>query len=108
MKTTRQKIKESNDTRIVEMGSELDNFIGLDALSISDGGKLLIGSLKKDIITTIETLASGYKELTQTQFIGHCAGLKERLDILRALTRARKNKEFITEEINKLLDEALD
>ena len=106
-KTTRQKVKESNDPLIEDMGTELDTFIALDALSLTDGGKILIKSLTKDIISTVESLCMKYPELTQTQFIAYSAKMKEKLDILRTLTRANKNKSILTEEIEKLLEETL-
>jgi len=106
-KTLKQKAKESNDPAIEEMLEELDTFTSLEILANSDGGKILTKALTKDIIATMETLAVKYPELTIQQFIAYSAKVKEKLDILRTLTRANKQKQIISEEIEKLLEENL-
>lgn len=106
-KTTRQKARESKDPRVEEMSDEFDAFNALDILSTSEGGKILIKSLTKDVMGTLETIVLKYNTLTHIEFIAYSAKIKEKIDILRSLTRARKNKQFITEEIDKLLEETL-
>lgn len=105
--TTRQKARASKDPAIAEMSNELDTFTALDVLAESEGGKILIANLSKDIIATVEVLTSQYAELSLEKFISYSAKMKEKLSLLRVLTRAKDNKKFVTDEIETLLAEAL-
>ena len=86
---------------------ELDTFKDLDILSKSKGGEILLTNLLKDVVANVDTLCLDYKKLNLQEFIGLSAQMKEKLDIVRILTRAEKNKQFLSDEMKRLAEEAL-
>lgn len=99
-----KKIKQSDNPDVHAMADEMDKFAELDILSKSKGGQILIESFEKDISDEIEAMLSQYDELTLEKFISICAGIKSKFDILKTLKRAELNKNFIREELKKILD----
>jgi len=88
-----------------EIKSDLKNASALEAVQHSEGGKLLIKSCLADVISSIDTLRTGYTTLTHIEMIGQCAKLKERIDLYRVLKNAKKNKEIIAEVLREALEE---
>lgn len=88
-----------------EIRSDLKNASALEAVQHSEGGKLLIKSCLQDVVSSVDTLSIGYTSLSHIELIAHCARLKERLDLYRALTNAKKNKDIISEALIEALDE---
>lgn len=93
---------------IKELQKDLSLAQALDSVSISEGGKILIESLKKDVISCCDTLAGRYTELTQPEFISICADMKSKLDLLRTLLRAPKNKKYLLKVLKEALNEPED
>ena len=89
---------------IEEMIKDADSFATLDALAVSEGGKILIKSLKTDIISSILSLVK-YKTASHVELIATCATLTERLNILKVLTRAKINKDGLLKELSEILEE---
>lgn len=75
----------------------------LAAIGNTDGGKILVKSLIKDIIDVIETLGYKHDSLTQQEFISLGSKVRTSLDMVQVLTNAEGNKEYY----KKLLEEAL-
>lgn len=88
-----------------EVAEELDAASALAAVSVSEGGKLLIEALKRDAIDGIDTLTAKFKELTLSEFIAVCAELKTKLDLMRSLSRAKKNKDYLQDVLEEKLKE---
>lgn len=103
-KITQQKIKDGSE-EVKETARQLDQAHALDALSNMEGGQVLIASFTKDAINIIDALSIKYKNLTRDEFVGYCADLKNKLDVVRALKRAKKNKKFLTEALEDALQE---
>lgn len=80
----------------------------LDILAKSKGGKVLTKTLIKDVVGIIDTLASKFDVMTHQEFMSYSAQMKEKLNIVRVLHRAEGNKDFLTEEIKKLLEEEIE
>lgn len=86
-----------------EQQDDLDTYHALKTLANSDGGKVLVDGLLKDIVGTIGVLENSYRTLSHIELIGHCAALSEKLSLMRILTRAGTNYD----ELKKLLKDAL-
>jgi hypothetical protein len=81
-----------------------DKFLALDILAKTEGGKVITSSLLKDITSTIDNLASRYKDATHIELLRLCADLNAKLSLYRALTRAGKHKEMIDDIIAEALN----
>lgn len=103
-----KRIKQSENPLVKTMADDRDEAASLEAVALSNGGKVLVKGLTKDIIRGIERVAAMYQQLSHVEFIGLGAEMKSNIDMLRALTRAGKNKQYITDEIERLLGEELD
>lgn len=105
-KISREKFEKNEEANRV--ADELDVLASLDVLADSEGGKILVKNLTKDIVTTVELLAAKFKTATHVELIAYCAAMKEKLDVLRSLTRSKRNKKFKREELEELLKEPLE
>lgn len=77
------------------IADDLDKASALEAVALSEGGKILVAGLLDDIVGCVDTLASKYKDMTLEQFVSTCADLKTKLDLRRAITRSPKNKKYL-------------
>lgn len=100
-------IKESDNEDVKVMADDLDKYADLEILANSKGGKIIVDSFTKDIVASIDRLCSQYETLSHTEFIAISASMKEKLDVVRILTRSEENKKFISDEIKKLLEESI-
>ena len=69
----------------------------LKALYDTDGGKLLVDTLMAQVVNMINQLSSGYKHMTLEEFISTSADLSTKLNMVRSLTKAKKNQEVLEE-----------
>jgi hypothetical protein len=83
-----------------EILADLQNAKALDALSNTDGGKLLIKVCKADILGAIEAFGA-YKTLSLQEFISISARLSSLLGIYKALTQAPVNAQFLDSLLEK-------
>lgn len=90
-----------------ELQKELDEVKKLDVLADSEGGKLLVKALLTDIVNGIDSLTMSFSTATHIELISNIAKIKERLNIVRSLTRAKKNKEFLSDELRDLLEQEI-
>lgn len=88
-----------------EIRKDLGNIASLEAVQHSEGGKLLIKSCAGDITSSVDTICGGFVSFSHTELIAHCARLKERLDLYRVLTNAKRNKDIIIEALAVALEE---
>jgi hypothetical protein len=84
---------------------DLEVQASLAAVGNSDGGKILIKSLTRDIIDAIETLGYKHDTLTQQEFISLGSKIKTSIDMIQVLTNAEGNKEYYKELLEKALQE---
>ena len=97
--------KEKGEKEIME--DDLEKFAELAVLSETKAGKLLVENLIKDVVRHVETLCVKHSELEREQFIALSVQIKEKLDLAHTLTRAEKNKKFVSDEIEALLKNTL-
>ena len=99
---TKNEVIKSNP-ELTSIADNLDRVSAIAAISEMEGGKLLINGLVQDIIGGVETVAALHKTMTLQEFISLGAAIKERMDLVKALTVANKNKEYLTELLDKEL-----
>lgn len=88
-----------------EVENDLKTFSALEALTLSEGGKILIDSLKKDVVNGVESVISMYRQAPEIDLRATIAKLQSDLSLLRVLTRSEANKEMAKEELEKMLAE---
>ena len=87
-----------------EIEKDLKKYSALDGLAISEGGKILIETLKTDVISTINELRFKSRELSHIELMGLCIKLNEKLNIISVLNNAEENKALTKEEYDKLAE----
>jgi hypothetical protein len=71
----------------------------------TEGGKILIDSLGRDVVNGVESLISSYKEESDIKLRATIAKLQSDLALLRVLTRAEENSKVAQEALKNLLEE---
>lgn len=94
-----------NENMTEEQQDDLDTYTALKTFAGSEGGKVLIENLLKDVTNTVGILENQYKTLSHIELIAHCAALGEKLSLVRTLTRADKNIKDLTKLIEDTLAE---
>lgn len=102
------KIRENNPERaddpyVSELAEQFDQVHDLKTLYDTAGGERLVELLIKDVVRSVRRLQSNYMEYTHPQFIAECAALNANLNLARALTGAKANKEHLEEMIKDAL-----
>lgn len=93
-----------NKEEIKLIRDELDRVSSISALSEMKGGKMLIEKLIKEILGSIDTLTLKYKELNIQEFVGICADMNVKLDLLKTFKKATKSKKIAQEDLKKALE----
>lgn len=88
-----------------EVTKDIQKFSAIDAVSSTTGGKIIVKSLQKDVVSTVDELCSKYKTASHIEMIACCARLSEKLTLLRVLTKAKNLKKLAQEEMEFLLKE---
>lgn len=104
-KATKEEIAVHPDEGVRGIAKDLDDASSLSALADSEGGKLLQKSLVTDVVSVIDSLTSRYDKLTMQEFISLCAEAKTKIDMARAISRARKNKKYLEGLLSDALGE---
>jgi hypothetical protein len=92
-------------TQKEDIKKEVKKYAALEAVAKSEGGKILIDSLQKDVVSAIDELAHKYKDASHMELIAIISKMHSRLLILRTLNRAGANKKFSKQELEFLIDE---
>lgn len=82
-----------------EYEQEARKYSSLEALANTEGGKILIQGLQKDITAAIDVLAIKYKTASEIELRSACANLAVNLAVLRTMTNAKQNKKIYLEEL---------
>ncbi len=88
-----------------ELRRDIQTYKDLETLALSAGGKILITSWRRDVVSAVDRLARGYRKLSHVELIALCAELEAKLDQLRALSRSGENKRFAEEALAEALAE---
>lgn len=99
------KVTDNPNDAVKAIADDLDKAYALEALSNFEGGKILIKGLISDIVSIVDSLALKYKKLSHVEMIVLCADLKSKMDVMRAITRARKNRDLLEGDLEEALKE---
>jgi len=78
----------------------LVTFHDLKVLGQTPGGQILVDAYTKDIISSLNQLAYQYKTLTHMEMIAVCAGLQEKMNVVRTITRAEEAERELIEQLH--------
>lgn len=93
MKTDR----EMNREKITE---DIKRYKAIETMSKSLGGKIVLKEIKSDVVSTVDQLATKYGELTHIEMIALCAGLSEKLTMMKLVKNAKENKAMAIEALD--------
>lgn len=94
---------EIDKDEVREVHKDVKRFGALAGMAVSEGGKVLIDAYLVDIMTTMRTLANGYKRFTHPELIAHCASLENKLDVVKTLSLAPENERLADDRLKELL-----
>ena len=83
-----------------EIQEDIKKYSSLEAVGKSEGGQIILKDIKSDIVSTIDQLAK-YGELSHIELIALCAGLSEKLTMMKIMRNAKKNKDMAIEALDE-------
>lgn len=78
-----------------EVEKDLGIQTDLQTLSDSIGGKILIKSLKEDILSSLSLLVLNRATYTLQEYVSLASDIKSKLDIVSLINKAKDNKKFL-------------
>jgi hypothetical protein len=87
-----------------ELKSEIEKFDNIAHFKDSEGGKLIMKSLVRDMIDGITSMATRHSLMTLQEFISLGAELKSKIDLYDVLVNALGNKNSAQDELEKELN----
>jgi response regulator of citrate/malate metabolism len=87
-----------------EILDDIDKFKSIEVLNHTDGGKILVNTIFKDVVNTVDTLAVIYKTATLPELQAHCASLQSNLALLKVFKNAKKQVELAEEALKSLAE----
>lgn len=91
--------------RSKDITKELDAAKSIQVVADMEGGQLIQKTLRKDLISAVDSIANKFKTAKPNQIIAMCATIKATLDMLRVYSNAKTNKKMLEEELEKALKE---
>lgn len=88
-----------------EVQNDVKKFTAIEAVGNTVGGKLLVKSLEKDVVSCVDELSAKFKTAEHIELIAIIAKLTEKLTLLRVLNRAKKLKNLALDELDFLTKE---
>lgn len=98
-----ERVKANPD--LMALTDDLDKITAIGVVSKTEGGKILVEGLLTDIVSSVDTIANKHSTLTANEFITIGASIKTKLDLVRVMTKADKNKEELTEMLKEALQD---
>ena len=89
--------------QVKEVKDDVQKYGDLTVLVESNGGKILIGTIKQSIADDVEIVCSLLKD-NEVELRCAVASLKAHVDLLRVLQNAPVNAKMATTELSKLLE----
>lgn len=97
------KVEKEQEVKLIR--EDLDRVSSISALSNMKGGKMLIDKMIKEILGSVDTLCLKYRSLTLQEFVGICADMNVKFDLLKTFKTASKSKKIAQEDLKKALEE---
>jgi hypothetical protein len=98
-KLTKEDLKDVQD--------EIKRTTDIESAIQSEGGQIIMKSLKSDIVSAINELCSSYKTATPTELVALAARLRERFVLYQGLNGITKAKEMAIKDLEDILKEPL-
>lgn len=95
--------KTPKEEKIDIIKEEIKKLSKLEAVALSEGGKLLFNVLMKESVSIIETLTLKFNSLTHLEFISLCAELNTKLELARILNKSSKDKDLAQKDLEAAL-----
>jgi cephalosporin-C deacetylase-like acetyl esterase len=95
-------------TKVKEIKENLDRVKSINVLSSSEGGVLMVKSIRKEVLNSLDKLAYNYPTLSHTELLAECANLRARLEMLRLFNASKKNQTIAEEDLAEALKEELE
>lgn len=86
---------------IKDIKDEVKKFKALEAVGDSEGGKLIIASVLKDIDSAIHSLIGKYKSASDSELRAACASLEANYNLFKLLTGASDNKKIAMQDLRE-------
>ena len=84
-------------TKKEDISDDIKKYSAIEAVGNTEGGRHLIAYLESGFISSLEELISKYKTAGAEELFPIIAGIDEKLNLLRTLKRASKNKDLALE-----------
>lgn len=94
-------MSDSEDKKIIK--SDIKKYASLEAVSRSDGGQILIKTVKDDITSYLGKACNNYLEIPEVSLRTLLGVLNDRINLYKTLTNAPKNKRGATKALEELL-----
>jgi len=91
----------SEDKQLIK--SDIRKYASLESVTKSEGGQMLIKSLKSDILQSLGLLGNQWAELPEPTLRATCGVLNDRLNLYKTLLNAPKNKKGAQIALEELL-----
>ena len=85
-----------------EIKKDIGTYQAIEALGKTEGGQIIITTLKKDLTDGLYAIASKYKTGSYAELIAIGAGISKTLNMLRTFTNAPKNKKLAADALIEL------
>jgi len=95
------KDKRNAETELI--AQDADRYSALYAAATSKGGKILIESLKQDIVAGVDKITVGYATLPEGELRAVCAALGINRSLVQSLTRSKDNFEGALDALDELI-----
>ena len=98
----KEDVDETNEG-LLEMIADSSRLHDLKVVLDQKGGKMIVSALLSDVVSNIDRISSGYKDMSHSELQGFCASLEVNLSIVRSLYRAKQSEK----ELDALIAEEL-
>lgn len=88
---------------VAEIKKDLKKAKALSTVAESDGGKIILAGFLDDILSNFVTFTDGSDKFTLEDFRVLAVSTREKLALVRVITRAKDNKKFLEEELKSAL-----
>lgn len=85
-----------------EAHKDLKKAQALDAMTKTEGGRVLLEASARDVDNSIQAIRTGYKTMTHAELLAECATLASMLSIFELVTNTKKNVDFLIQQIKEL------
>ena len=99
-------MEKQNKLEIESAQNDVKRYAMLEAVERSEGGKVIIRGIEKEVVSAIDKIMSSYKTAQEIELRTWCAILDTRMTMLYLFMRAPKNKMGATEALKNLMKDA--